>query len=269
MKKLIIGSLLVLCFIAISITSFIFIKNKREDKNQEIVFKELQENIETKDKEDDKIIINEQVLQGVPEFIEIEINDTEQNKSSEIDLLSVYMQNQDLVGWIKIDGTSINYPVMQNETYYLRKNFYKSYSRYGTPFLAEYCDIKDSDNLVIYGHNIRNGNMFSDLIKYRKENYFKNHNIIKLYELQEEITMQREYEIISVFEISLDDDFKYYSCYNFKIRDDFDYFYENIKNLSIYDTGNNADFGDKFITLSTCNYSLNNGRMVIIAKEIR
>ena len=100
-----------------------------------------------------------------------------------VDLKNLYEINNDLVGWIKIDGTNIDYPVMQNEDYYLRRNIYKNYSYYGTPYLAKYCDVNNSDNLVIYGHHIKNNSMFGELENYKKEAFYNDHKLIKFYTL--------------------------------------------------------------------------------------
>ena len=78
----------------------------------------------------------------------------------------MYLQNEDMVGWIFIAGTTINYPVMQsgnNLNFYLKHNFEKEYSDLGTPYVQENCDIAESDNLVIYGHHIKGGKMFGAL----------------------------------------------------------------------------------------------------------
>ena len=86
----------------------------------------------------------------------------------------VYAKNSDLVGWVSIPGTRIDYPVMQTKDspdFYLKHAFDKSYSSYGVPYLAENCDVGISDNLVLYGHHMNNGTMFSDLCKYASEDF--------------------------------------------------------------------------------------------------
>lgn len=118
------------------------------------------------------------------EFVEIQniVEESSENNKEEakdkIDLFNLYSINNDIVAWLKIDGTNINYPVMQNSEYYLRRNIYKEYSTYGTPFLADYCNINSSDNLIIYGHHIKSGMMFADLDKYKSYDYYLNHKII-------------------------------------------------------------------------------------------
>ena len=84
----------------------------------------------------------------------------------------LYLQNEDMVGWISIAGTTINYPVMQsrnNPNFYLKHNFEKEYSDLGTPYVQENCDIAESDNLVIYGHHIKGGKMFGALEDYKSK----------------------------------------------------------------------------------------------------
>lgn len=87
---------------------------------------------------------------------------------------AVYEQNSDFVGWISIEGTNIDYPVMQtvdNPNYYLKRSFEKQYSDYGVPYVQENCDLGLSDNCVIYGHHMNNGSMFADLCKYADEDF--------------------------------------------------------------------------------------------------
>lgn len=110
----------------------------------------------------------------------------------------VYAQNSDLVGWVSIPGTRIDYPVMQtkdNPDFYLKHAFDKSYSSYGVPYVQENCDIGVSDNLVLYGHHMNNGSMFSDLCKYESEDFYREHKIIHFDTLES----FGEYEVIAAF----------------------------------------------------------------------
>ena len=182
---------------------------------------------------------------------------------------SVYEKNSDLVGWINIDDTGINYPVMQTKEdpdFYLKHGFDKSHSDYGVPYLQWDCDALTSDNLVIYGHNMKNGTMFSDLEKYADESFFSEHRYIRFDTLSDYGT----YEIFAVFRTVAysEDGFKYYGFVNFDDAEDFNGYVEKCKELSLYDTRVSAVYGDKLLTLSTCEYTRTNGRFVVVAKLV-
>lgn len=234
-----------LLLVAIIVASSIYIlSNLTQEKKQQNDFEEIQEIVEDNTKE-------------------------ESDSENSIDLYNLYLINNDVVGWIRIEGTNINYPVMQNSEYYLRRNIYKEYSTYGTPFLADYCNINLSDNLIIYGHHIKSGMMFADLDKYKSYDYYLNHKTIKLYKLQGTETIEEEYKIISCFKTTVNKGgFKYYNFFNSTSEADYNSFLEQCRELSFYNTEDTAKYRDKLITLSTCEYSLNNGRMVVVAKKI-
>ena len=246
---IILGILLLIVILAIS--SYFFIKQVLENRNLDKQYEDIQDIVTT----------------------EIVSNNTEDKKEDIreiINLSELYKINNDLVGWIKIDGTRIDYPVMQNEDYYLRRNIYKNYSYYGTPYLARYCDIKNSDNLVIYGHHIKNNAMFGELEKYKKKAFYNDHKYIKFYTLENELTIEHVYEVIVIFKtvVYSDNSFKYYSFNNAKNSQDFNDYVSMCKQLQLYETGKTANYGDKLITLSTCEYSRKNGRIVVVAKEV-
>ncbi len=181
----------------------------------------------------------------------------------------VYEQNHDFLGWITIDGTNINYPVMQtpdNPDFYLKHAFDRSYSNYGTPYVQENCMVGSSDNLVLYGHHMNNGTMFADLCKYESEDFYREHTTIRFDTLED----YGEYEIVAVFKTVAysQEGFKYYHFVDAECQEDFDAFIAQCKALALYDTSVSAEYGDSLITLSTCEYSRNNGRMVVLAKRI-
>ena len=159
---------------------------------------------------------------------------------------------------------------MQNENYYLHRNIYKKYSSRGTPYLAEYCNLRTSNNLIIYGHHMNDNSMFAELVNYKNYNYYKNHKYIYFYTLRDGKTIKNTYEIVTAFKTIAysDNGFKYYNYTNFYNEQEFNSFIENCRNLEFYNTDVNLKYGDKLITLSTCEYSQKNGRMVIIAKKI-
>ena len=183
----------------------------------------------------------------------------------------LYEENSDLTGWLSIEGMKINYPVMQceDDEYYLHHDFYGNEDKYGCLYVRETADVNTpGTNFVIYGHNMRDGSMFGDLDFYKEEDFFKEHSVISFDTLYEE----RTYEIVAVFlsRVYKEDDevFKYYDFYEADTPEEFQDFYENIKSMSLYDTEVTAEYGDTFLTLSTCAYHVEDGRLVIVAKRI-
>lgn len=184
----------------------------------------------------------------------------------------LFMQNTDMVGWIQVADTNINYPVMHtpdNPDFYLKHGFDKGYTDYGCPYVQENCDVQlPTDNVIIYGHHMKNGTMFADLEKFKSEDFYKEHKTI----IFNTITDKCEYEIVAVFKtvVYTDDPsaFKYYRFVNADTPEQFDEFIAKCKELSLYDTGVTAEYGDKLITLSTCEYSRTNGRLVVVAKRV-
>ena len=180
----------------------------------------------------------------------------------------LYLKNTDMVGWLSIAGTTLNYPVMQtpNEpNYYLKRNFEKEYSDLGTPYIQENCDLTSSDNLVIYGHHIKGSKMFGALEDYKSQSFYEEHKTIQF----DTLTQRGEYEIIAVFKTVAysSQGFRYYDFVNAENEDEFNAYIEKCKELALYETGVNAEYGDRLITLSTCEYSAQNGRLVVVAKK--
>lgn len=179
----------------------------------------------------------------------------------------LYQKNKDMVGWIKIEGTEVNYPIMQTpETpdYYLNHNFNKEYSSFGVPYLQENCNIAKSDNLILYGHHIKNGKMFGALESFKAEDFYRKHKKIQF----DTLTEYAGYEIFAVFKTSANGGFHYNTFVKAKNESDFLAYVNKCKELSFYDTGVTAEYGDTLLTLSTCEYSTDNGRLVIVARKI-
>jgi len=182
----------------------------------------------------------------------------------------LYERNSDIVGWLKIDGTRIEYPVMQNPQdaeYYLNHDFDKKENKGGLPFLDAHSRANGSDILLIHGHHMKSGWMFKDLMKYKNESFYKEHATFQFSSLYE----KEEYEIVSVILSEVyrksDDVFKYYQIENINTPVEFDSYVQNIKKLALYDTGVTAQYGDKLIVLSTCEYSTENGRLAVVARK--
>lgn len=197
---------------------------------------------------------------------------------------SLYEINHDMAGWLSIEGTIIDYPVMQtpeDENYYLNLDFYKQPDKNGCLILdtdseagigTKDCGYADgnapSTNLIIHGHTMKSGDMFGNLQLYAEEKYGKEHSRICFDSLYEE----RVYELIAVFYSQVyyekDEVFKYYKFFQADTEEDFYEWYRNIKAMSLYDTGVGAEFGDEFITLSCCSYQVEDGRFVVVGKRI-
>ena len=152
--------------------------------------------------------------------------------------------------------------------YYLSHNFYKKKDKYGCLYVKAIADVNTpATNFIIYGHNMKDNSMFGNLEQYKEEIFFKEHAYINFDTLYEE----RVYQIISVFQTQIskeENGFRYYQFYQADTEEEFLYFYENIKKIALYDTKVTAEFGDTFLTLSTCFGQMENVRFVVIAKRI-
>ena len=180
--------------------------------------------------------------------------------------------NIDVKGWISIDNTNINYPLLQgtDNDYYLTHNYKKETSRYGSIFINYQSDIKDvNSNVIIYGHNMGDSQMFGDLLKYENKDFYEQHPVIKIATDENEADYQIMYVFKSrVFYKNETNVFKYYQYYNFDNESAYDEYLNNCKKIELYDTGITAKYGDQLITLTTCEYSQDNGRWVVVAKKI-
>lgn len=196
---------------------------------------------------------------------------TEEKTERMLQLEELQKENQEIIGWLEIEGTNINYPVCQaqDNNFYLTNNYKKEKASTGALFLDKDFDLdKPSTNYLIYGHRNKKGLMFEDLIKYSKEDFYKEHKEIKFTTTKEDST----YEIIAVFYSrvyykSEQNVFRYYYFVNAENEEEYNYYIEESKKASIYDTGATANYGDQLITLSTCEYSQEDGRFAVVARK--
>lgn len=197
---------------------------------------------------------------------------------------ALYLQNEDFRGWLRIEDTVIDYPVMQcteDENFYLSHDFFGKENKNGCLILdndshagvgrkeQEYKNgSRPSTNLIIHGHTMKSGQMFGGLKKYQDPSYGLSHPVISFDSLYE----KREYALLAVFYSQVyyqsEDVFKYYTFFQADTQEAFDDWYHNIKELSLYDTGVTAEWGDEFITLSCCAYHVEDGRFVVVGKRI-
>lgn len=246
MKKVLYIILTIALIGTMLISAINIFKNLTEDKKQEKVYSELSKSISLENQQEN--------------------NEKQQSE----DYSNVFKLNTDMVAWLKIEGTNINYPVMQTPQkpdYYINKNFYKQPSSWGTPYMEEECDINSSSNLIIYGHHINNNKMFGELENYKDKKYYNAHKVIKLI-TQSEI---RAYEIVTVFKTTVyeENEFKYYEFINYKTQQQLNTFINQCESKAFYNTGVKCTEGDKLITLSTCEYSSKNGRLVVVARALK
>lgn len=184
---------------------------------------------------------------------------------------TLYNKNKKLIGWLKIDDTNIDYPVMQtsDNTYYLDHNYNQEYDKNGSIFLDYNCSVYPrSTNMIVYGHHMKSGSMFGNLQKYAKESYGKKHAVITFDTIYE----KAQYQVMYVFrsQVYNEDDivFKYYQFIEANSETEFNSYMQEMSALSLYDTGVTAEFGDSLLTLSTCDSSQTDGRFVVVAKRI-
>ncbi len=200
-------------------------------------------------------------------------NTDERNEETErmLQVKELQGQNADIIGWLEIENTNINYPVLQgtDNRYYMTHNYKKENSKNGSIFLdANYNWNIPSNNLLIYGHNLGNGMMFQELLKYEKESFYQEHPIIRFTTAEEDA----KYEIISAFKSrvyrkSEKNVFRYYFFLNSELEEEYNQFVKNAKNASLYPIDTTASYGDQLITLSTCSYYVQDGRFAVVGRR--
>ena len=223
-------------------------------------------------------LLNSVKIENIHNEITVDITNEASDETAEtqvtermLKVRELQKENANIVGWIEIEGTRINYPVLQGEDneYYLDHNYKGEKTANGSIFLNKDYDWNlPSTNMLIYGHNMKNGEMFTDLIKYQSEDYYKAHPIIRFTTANEDST----YEIFSVFKSrvyykSETNVFRYYNFINANDEAEYNEFVEKAKSSSIYDTGITASYGDDLITLITCSYHVDDGRFVVIGRK--
>ena len=176
----------------------------------------------------------------------------------------LFARNKDCIGWITIADTQVNYPVMHTPTEperYLRRNFDKKSSTAGVPFLDGTCTLS-CDNLIIYGHNMRNGTMFADITKYTDEAYFSAHPVMEL----ETADGLFQFSVFAVVRLKADD--SWYAFHTVQTEADYANAVADIKARALYDTEIAPAFGNRLLTLSTCYGANKSDRIVVIGAEI-
>ena len=181
------------------------------------------------------------------------------NSANEEELKSI---NSDYKMWIQIENTNINYPVVQgsDNDYYLKHNFRKESNISGTVFIESANDIDNDKNIILYGHNMRNGTMFNNITNYKEESFFNEDNKIN-------IIMNNtlyEYEVFSVYvknvsEVNL--------AIGFASEDEFINYAYNEADESLYKKDVDFSAEDNLITLVTCSYEFTDARTIVVARR--
>lgn len=172
-------------------------------------------------------------------------------------------KNPDCVGWVSIPGSGVDFPVMQNGDFYLKHDFEGSYTDYGLPFLDERCGLDTSDQLIIYGHHMNDGSMFSALLNYADKDYCAAHPEIVL-ETEQSAESYLVTAVVREKGSYVDGEWSLFDQINIGL-DSFHSLVENLSKRRLYDTGRELVLGDRLLTLVTCEYSQNNGRLAVVA----
>lgn len=274
MKKRTFWILLVLLLLVFGISSFFVVREISERKHTKNLYEDLARQVGT---EEDPVPASE-TIPFCPTEQELETTEntfaemTEEPEQTEPALLPEYIQlhemNPDMIGWIVIEDTTINLPVMyapDRPDYYLRRDFTGERNRYGCLYVQEECDPeKPSDNLIIHGHDMyKDRMMFGDLTLFQEKDFWENHRTFRFDTLKEHGT----YEIIAVARTT-PREFPYYKFFDAETEEQFDAYVQTCKEISLYDTGVTAEYGDKLLTLSTCIYHTEGGRLIVVAKKV-
>ena len=189
--------------------------------------------------------------------------DTTTDSQQKMTLSELSQMNSDFIGWLRIENTGIDYPVVQtsNNVHYLTHDFWNHYSPAGVPFM-DFETPLSSDNIIIYGHNMKNGTMFSNLVQFKNEDFYKEHPVIKF----ETLESSKSYKIVSILLIDVAN-LQGLTFTEFTDLDAKREFINLIKTQSLIHINESITENDRFLTLCTCDQNRNN-RLLVIAKEL-
>lgn len=214
----------------------------------------------------------ETIDQSISDIVDDTIIDESEIESVMIpEYMELYETNPDFTGWITIEDTNIDYPIMcsiDDYDYYLSHDFYKDKNSHGSIFIGKDTMI-DSTAVIIYGHNMKDGSMLHDLEKFLNEDFFNSHSTVRINTLYD----KKEYEVISVFRDKVhtvdDTSFKFYNYYGEPEEDEFNDYVNFLSKNSIYSRDiDSLTIDTKIIQLVTCAYHTENGRLVVVLKEV-
>ena len=195
--------------------------------------------------------------------------DAQAAQDTQITAFPAFLQqeNADLAAWLTVPGTEVDYPVMltpDDMEYYLHRDFYKKHSACGTPFFDTRCaPVAEADSLIVHGHNMRDGTMFTSLNRYVEPAFGAEHPNLRLLLPGE----TRTYQLLAVVKINKDTDADLYNCVGKLSQEQFDRFVQTFRARAVYDTGVQPQYGDKLLVLSTCFYEGDSNRLLVIGCE--
>ena len=243
--------LILLLFVAIMLFSVGMIAKEYRERQQDIKgFEKLED------------IITEVEQTEMTDNVE-QIETPQEQKKSTRNLTPLFEANGDCIGWICIPNTAVNYPVMftpKEPQKYLRKNFEGEYSVSGVPFL-DGASTPECDNLIVYGHNMKNGTMFSDITQYRDIAYCEEHPCIEF----ETADGLKVYQVFAVVCLKKTDEWYGFSC--FENEEQHQNTIAKIKDRSLYETGIKPRFKEQLLTLSTCFGDSKDSRIIVLGAE--
>ena len=269
MKKTVFIIVAVLLVIAFSVSAFMVVNYVKESKEQEKVRNELAEAM-AQAATQPVTEATEAATEPAAETTEATTAPTEVTEAPMLaEMVPIYEMNEDTVGYIEISGTKLANPVMQtpdDPNYYLKHDFNRNSSDWGAVYAWGAADLNEpSDNITLFGHTMKDGSMFACLHNYTEKHYWEENKLIFFNTLTEYHT----YKIFAVFKQSANiGNFAYHQFVDAANAEEFNEFVATCKSQAFYDTGITPVYGDKLILLSTCEYTLDNGRLVVCAVRI-
>ncbi|MDO5556653.1 MAG: class B sortase [Clostridia bacterium] len=246
-KKIILNIILIVFFISIIICVYNIITWIKNNKDTETLIDEISNAVTVEDNNEDS-------------------NTESKDKSYKIDFEQLKATNSDTVAWIKVNGTDIEYPVVKknDNDFYLTHSFDKSLNGAGWVFADYRNKIDGTDrNIIVYGHNRRDGSMFATLKNILNKSWYENQENRKVIFITEQ--GQFEYQVFAVYQIEKDN---YDTTINFNLDEEFMNYIENAKNRSVYDFNVDVNSADSILTLSTCAND-NKYRVVLHSKLVK
>ena len=269
-RSVVLRIMMVICLIVFLVSGFLLIRDFVRSNRQQETFDELSERFVGEQ-------ISEDALKEAIDSKEEELTKQQKWKlwweETAQERFAVYHsmkeENSDMIGWVRIEGTNIDYPVMQSPNqrdYYLHRDFYTNTSSYGTPYLSEICRYENPrTSLLISGHHMKNGSMFASLQNYTEYTFYTEHPYVQFDTMDE----AGSYEVAAVIKLSASGDQTIWQNLLFPQKEgDFEQAWNRVKEQSFYDIGIELTKEDELLALVTCEYTLKNGRILLIAKRI-